>query len=356
MGEQILGNTQGASLLSALAAVLARKQPPDGDTILRLIDAAQHAEDTQSEQMRPRDVRGRRGGLIRLVDDLPTVIVPDLHARADFLYSIFAAQVGDGLTLSEALARGDVQVVCVGDAFHTERRGAQRWKRALDEYQKGFKKHEAMDAEMRDSFGVIEMVLEAKIAFPGRFHFLKGNHENIANESGDGNHGFRKYALEGPMVRDYVTRFYGETFLQRYYEFEKSLPLLVIGTGFLISHAEPATFFEEARVINFRDDPEVIEGLTWTDNGAAEEQSVQQMLEHYLGDTDASRTVYFGGHRPVGGLYTKRADDQYIQFHNPDRFIVVRIVDGSQFHAEQDVLEIPDRSAEALGKERRGHG
>jgi hypothetical protein len=277
--------------------------------------------------------------------------VPDLHARRDFLYSVFAAQVGEGLTLAEALARGSVQVVCVGDAFHTERRGAQRWKHALEEYQKGFKKHDAMDAEMCDSLGVIEMVLEAKIAFPGHFHFLKGNHENIANESGDGNHGFRKYALEGPMVRDYVTSFYGEGFLQRYYEFEKSLPLLVIGNGFLISHAEPASFFGRARVINFRDNPEVVEGLTWTDNGAAEDRSVQEMLKHYLGDDDPARTVYFGGHRPVGGLYTARADDQYIQFHNPDRFIVVRIIDGRDFDPERDVLEIPDRAAEAVVKE-----
>ena len=29
------------------------------------------------------------------------------------------------------------------------------------------KKHEAMDAEMRDSMGVIEMVFEAEIAFLG---------------------------------------------------------------------------------------------------------------------------------------------------------------------------------------------
>ena len=94
---------------------------------------------------------------------------------------------------------------------------------------------------MRESLGLMEMVMECKSAFPGRFHFLKGNHENIANEEGGGNHPFVKFALEGFMVADYM-----RLLLRRRRSwpattsFEKELPLLAVGSGFLASHAEPA--------------------------------------------------------------------------------------------------------------------
>ena len=47
--------------------------------------------------------------------------------------------------------------------------------------------------------------------------------------------------------------------------------------------AEPRTFYARDRVVAYRDDPEVVAGLTWTDNDEAEPGSVQLMLEHYLG-------------------------------------------------------------------------
>lgn len=342
MSQAHTNGNQANGFLLALSKVLNRLEPPNARDYLRLVQKATRLLDGENESLRPRDTRDRPGGVVKLMPRVPTILIPDLHARTDFLYSVFAATIDGVDTVAEQLSRGELQMVCVGDAFHSERRGASRWQAAFLEFQEGWKKHKQMDGEMRDSLGVMEMVMLAKLAFPLHFHFLKGNHENISNESGQGNHGFRKYAYEGPMVADYVTRFLGQEFLNSYYKYEKSLPLLCIGNGFLVSHAEPATFYEESRVINHREDPEVIEGLTWTDNDAAEEGSVERMLSEYLGSS--TDTVYFGGHRPVGSLYKLRAKNKFVQFHNPERFILVRIQDGQSFDVDRDVIEIPDYS------------
>jgi hypothetical protein len=127
---------------------------------------------------------------------------------------------------------------------------------------------------MMESLGLMEMVIELKMAFPNNFHFLKGNHENIANEEGFGNHPFRKFAFEGHMVARWVQTFYGKDFIDSYYEFEKNLPLFVIGRNFIISHAEPLYFFEREAIVEYRNNPDVVEGLTWTANDEADPESL----------------------------------------------------------------------------------
>jgi hypothetical protein len=183
-------------------------------------------------------------------------------------------------------------------------------------------------------------VMEAKCWFPENFHFLKGNHENITNEEGEGNHPFRKFSYEGIMVLEYVSRFYGDDFLDSYYEFEKALPLLAVGKNFLVSHAEPFRFFGREEVIEYRSNPEVTEGLTWTANNAAEQESVEEMLEEYIGCSDEDPCYYFGGHRPVNGLYNRRAGGKYVQIHNPGKFVVATIGVDEPIYLERDIKEI----------------
>ena len=102
----------------------------------------------------------------------------------DFLTSVLAFRPEDDRRVLDRLAEGSIQVVCVGDGFHAEGRALRRWQSALEEFKHGYRRHEAMDAEMRESLGLMEMVMELKAEFPEGFHFLKGNHENITNEQG----------------------------------------------------------------------------------------------------------------------------------------------------------------------------
>jgi hypothetical protein len=211
-----------------------------------------------------------------------------------------------------------------------------------------FRSHQNMDEEMRESLGVMEMVMEVKRRYPEQFHFLKGNHENIGNESGGGNLPFRKYALEGAMVLAYMQQFYGSLLLRQYARMEKELPLLAIGSGFLLSHAEPATFYPPRKVVGYRNDPEVVAGLTWTDNDEAEEGSVESMLKYYLGEQPPNGGLYLGGHRPAVGSYRLRAGGKYVQIHDPERFVIARLPAVGPIVLERDIVRIDARSVLAV--------
>ncbi len=326
-------------LREVLGAIYGRKELPLTDEYQRLTERAITVLEHESASIRPHDSSGLPGGLLRLREDLPTLILPDLHARTGFFLDVMDCRFEKTETVLQLLAAGTLQVLCLGDGFHSEKRGASRWHDAFLEYTHGYKKHRAMDAEMRESLGVMEMVMECKRAFRENFHFLKGNHENILNEEGNGNHPFRKFSWEGEMVKDWILRFYGTDFLETYALFERSLPLFAIGPRFLASHAEPFALYEENDLIETRMRPDVILGLTWTDNGAAADGVVQSMLDHYL--DGVANTVYFGGHRTVSGQYNYRAGNKYIQIHNPDVQNTALVLQDREFDPSTDLRIIP---------------
>lgn len=329
-----------AAPLQRFTEIYKRTRPPAADEYMNVLGSVERVMENEDERVRPRDAAGRPGGILCLFPDIPTVIVPDLHARLDFFLSVMLAPLAGGRTTLEGMSLREIQVVCVGDGFHAEGRRAARWQQAFAEFQTAFDRHRHMDEEMRESLGVMEMVMEAKTAFPLHFHFLKGNHENISNENGGGNYPFRKYAYEGAMVLDYVRRFYGEEFLRAYYNFEKSLPLLAIGSDFLISHAEPKKFYDTESVLNYHGRSAVVAGLTWTDNDEADKSSVRKMIRHYLPEEVWERARYFGGHRPVSDRYRTRADGSYVQIHNPQRFQVALVDPRRTIDEETVVVEI----------------
>ena len=332
------------SLRETLAAISYRskmsgkKSMPVQTDYVTLLERAITVLQHESSLVRPHDSSGLPGGLVYLNPTIPTLILPDLHARVDFFLATMEHVLEDGRTVLDSMLSGDIQVLCVGDGFHSERRGKQRWLDAFKEYTHGFTKHKAMDAEMNESLSLMEMVMECKRAARNNFHFLKGNHENILNEEGNGNHPFGKFAHEGEMVKEYIQMFYGEEFLQTYALFEKSLPLFVIGGRFLASHAEPRSVYSATDLIETRNRADVILGLTWTDNGEAGEGSVLTMLETFL--PDVLSPVYFGGHRPVNGQYNLRAEGAYIQIHNPEAQSVALVPYDRIFDPETDFITI----------------
>jgi hypothetical protein len=313
---------------------------PDTKDYIKLLNSVNETLSGENSMIRPYSSAGKSGGLIYLKQDMPTIIVPDIHARVDFFYSIMFSTRGGDQSVLERIADDRLQVVCVGDGFHAESRAINRWSKAFSEYKDDFKIHTSMDFEMRESLSLMQMVMEVKVGYPDNFHFIKGNHENILNEFEHGNYPFRKFAAEGAMVLKYVEKFYGKEFLNKYSLFEKNLPLLAVGRNFLISHAEPKTFFSKELIIEYADNPEVIKGLTWTDNNEAENDSVIRMLKYYLSEKEFDSGYYFGGHRPVSGLYNTRSSDRYVQIHNPAKFIIAFIKENDDINLNKDIIEI----------------
>jgi hypothetical protein len=326
-----------------LIAIAQRASLPDSGEYLALIVDVLEVLRTEDPLYRPRDEQDRAGGLIRL-GDLPTIVVPDLHGRTWFLLHVLNHRIG-GRSVAELLHGGEIQIVCVGDGFHAEARAVKRWQKAFKEFAGKYRRHAAMDEEMRENLGLMEMVMRLKIAFPSFFHFLKGNHENILNEEGRGNHPFRKFAYEGEMVKDWVFKFYGEEFIEQYAEFEHELPLVAADRTFMISHAEPMESYSREEVIRYREYDDVVLGLTWTPDGGAEDGSVEQMIAEFC--SDGEQAVYFGGHRPVAGKYNLRAGDLYVQLHNPSTYSIAVLQPGVPVDLERDIAVLP-RNDEAV--------
>ena len=324
--------------LSRLNTIRLRETPPEADEYLELVDTAIKTMENVDPLLRPRDSSGNAGGLLWLTGGIPTVIIPDLHARRTFFYDILHYRYRGQTTILDALAEGSIRVVCVGDGFHSERHAMFRWLTAYEEVKSNLLDGPALTAEIAESMGLMEMVMECIVAFPNNFFFLKGNHENILNNNENGNHPFRKYADEGEMFYTFFMKRFGVDFTTQYALFEQTLPLFAVGERFIVSHAEPRRFYDEEDIIDARHRPQVIEELTWTENGGSEEGTVERMLSAFL--PNVADSLYFGGHRPVADMYALRASDRYVQIHDPVSGTFALVPSDRPFDFEHDFRSV----------------
>lgn len=304
-----------------------------------LLAQATETLEAEANDYRPFDEEGRPGGLVLLKQDLPTLIVPDLHGRSDYLPDLMHYKY-KGRRVYELLKSGHIQIVCVGDGMHSERRGLARWRLALEEFKKGFAECPAMAEEMKENFQTMAMIMRLKAAFPQYFHFLKGNHENILDEDGNGNHPFAKLAAEGPMTRAYVETFFGREFLAQFSRFEKNLPLVARGRFFVISHSRPRKFYKIDEIINYRSYPDLIEGLTWTRHTSAKAGTIPRMLDLILGKTGEQR-FWFSGHSAIKDLYNFWNEECLVEIHNPDLRLVVDLDPDRLFDPDLHIHILP---------------
>jgi hypothetical protein len=295
--------------------------------------------------VRPRARDGSPGGLVELDPFLPCLVLPDLHARPAVLSALESSippmegQNGT-LTARDALAAGTLQVVMLGDGPHSEGKpGAVRWRKALTEYLSGWASDEAMREEMGLAFDAMARVALLIAEFPGRFFFLKGNHDNIRNREGGGDHPFGKFAAEGEMAADWTERFMGEAFMNAYDSFERSLPLMARGGGFLACHAEPAFPLRPEDVIDARLSGDVVEALTWTDNDAAEDGSVEDTLSAFLPE-GARPGIILGGHRPSLARFSLRSGGRYVQIHDVERMQAALVRPGMPFDPVSGIFDL----------------
>ncbi len=344
--------------LSKLESYAQMQNLPSGVELKGALKKAVHALQSEDTSYRPLDKDGHGGGLLQFSDSLATVIVPDLHARADFLMAVLRMSVPTAvlpesknhhrmtshpvqrITVFEALQKKQIRLICLGDALHAESRQRDRWLRAYGYFLQGQKINNPMIEEMCEGLSLIMMICSLKSAFPENFHFLKGNHENILNQDSNGNHAFKKFAAEGEMVFEFMKQAYGNNVLGLYDIFEKSLPLFVQTPWFLASHAEPNRIFTRDEIINAYQELDVIFGLTWTPNEAAAPQNVPAMLSAFIPDNP--HALWFGGHRPVlDARYLLRAGDKYVQIHNPAAMNVALVPGKIQnFNFDTQILDV----------------
>ena len=316
---------------------------PFYDDFFSLLNEVSDILEGEKTAYRPEASDGKAGGLLDFhEDELPLIVVPDFHARPYFLENILNYKIFEDATVNEALAAGRVRIVCVGDILHTERGTRERWTAAAAEFDNEIFTGPAMSAEMQEGLSLWCELFMLKKQFPELVHVLKGNHENILNETGGGDFSFRKFVDEGEMCRCFVQEYYGDDILYLMNCIERSLPLYYFGKKCAVSHAEPMRAFSRQELIDARKYPEVVKGLIWTNNGEAEDGSaagtVKNLFDCY-GEVPAGY-VSLGGHRPVTGNYKILQNGNYIQIHNPGKQNIVFVQQERNINIENDIIEV----------------
>ncbi len=350
-------------------------------SLFSLLDSCVSVLENESPSYRPLSSQKNAGGLLDFTacknhkEALPVVVVPDLHGREKFIIDILSYRFPSdvlkpqkklldhdffspleetasslslakcsGLSVLECLERGLVYVCCVGDIFHSESRGRERWISAFEGYSLGNRINDSMKREMKENLSLLEMLLVLKTTFAGHFHILKGNHENVLNEMNVkpyGNVPFKKFCDEGNMVADFLQSYYDDLILHEISCFEKSLPVCAVFENCIVSHAEPAVSCTRNEIINYHEkDSSVVFNFTWTANGKAEENSVEKTIRNLIGRKSAKNYVWLGGHRPVSGKYSLRQNGKYIQIHNPDEENIAVVPPERKFNPQEDIFNV----------------
>ena len=336
-----------SNLRFLLQSYLDSPELPSHEALLSLLESGISVLEGENSDYRPKDDEKKAGGLLDFTDSknaaLPVLVIPDLHGRGKFLLDILDFEI-KGESVLSLLEKGQVFLCCVGDIFHSENRGRQRWKNAFFDCMAGNLVNEPLRQEMRENLSLLEIILSLKSAFAGHFHILKGNHENVTNENHRekyGNVPFRKFCDEGNMVADFLRHFYDDLILHEISCFEKALPVCAAFPRFLVSHAEPATFFSREEIINYHAPRSIVTfALTWTANDAAEEGTVEHLFRELLSESVQKNALYFTGHRPVLGKYALRQGDRLVQIHNPDVEQVALLLPERDFDPERDIVDV----------------
>ena len=330
---------------------------PEQIVLLELLEKFVNTLENETDFYRPTETIEKIGKKVALpgglldfskIGQLPVIVIPDLHARRNFLLDVLDYKIANPsekdtekskLTILECLEQKLIYVVCLGDFFHSEARGAERWFRAYKDFKNGNFIGKAMSEEMIENLNLLLMLSELKYAFNENFHCLKGNHENVTNEYGNGNLPFYKFADEGNMFHGFLEEFYSDALIYLWSAFEHSLPICAVFKNVVISHAEPAFAFSRSEIINYRKNPSVILGLTWTANGEAEIDSVRATIKNLFGK-NKNDVFWLSGHRPVKGKYELRQNGALVQFHNPAQENIAFVRVDKKFEADKDIISV----------------
>ena len=365
--------------------ILLEKKLPDYDDFFEVLNEVTEVLENEDESYRPKNDDEKCGSLIDFQnEDRLTLVVPDLHARPDFLLNILSADVRkiinenesdflfcknektegaeSGKTVFEMVQNDLIRLVFVGDILHSENNRI-RWYQIEEEFEQKQYSGEKMCIEMGEGLSLLFCLCRLKSIFPKNIHILKGNHENILNKTGDGDFGFKKFVDEGEMRRLFVQNYYGDDILFLIHCFEKELPLVFVSKNAVVSHAEPKTAFSRKEIINARNNAEIIYGFTWTANGEAEEGSVGQIIKNLVCDAeketeienkdeiqtefenenvnqDENNYVYLAGHRPVKDNFALRQGGKFIQIHNVKKQNVAVVKFWKKFSPENDIVSV----------------
>ncbi len=292
------------------------------------------------------EVLKNQGGIVELKENIPTIVIPDIHARREMLFNILDKNLvskdsKEKKKIFDLLKEGRINIVCLGDGMHSEVAENWAWSDNNDP-----QKQVKLKAEMIKSLGTMKMIMDLKSTFPENFHYIRGNHDNILGHEGD-MPGFAKYNSESINIKQWVETSYGRDFLNKYASMEKNLPLLAkLNKSVVFSHTAPSDIFSGVQInernpavsgANYNENTGG--GLTWTDNTRG--QTSSEKIEGTLHNIGADGAKWIIGHRPTGNeKYREQFNGKLIQINDPNKGLFAIIQANKTFDPKNDIKEV----------------
>jgi len=296
-------------------------------------------------------------GIVQLRRDIDTIIIPDIHGRRKEFAKILMKKDEKGLSNIEKLERGELQIVCIGDAMHTMH-DPKRWEKAQDEILSGSDSMPKLEDEIKDSMTTEKIIMYLIGRYPDYFHYTKGNHDNVKNSAEGGDHRFAKFSVPmASVMQKWVERKYTNTseFLNKWSEFEHKLPLLAIGNNFVTSHAEPCKYLlhdaEEAdemgKSLSYYKEleltmedivnrtPKAVDALTWSSDDVCGGNIAEKVLATV--GQDPKNSYYFVGHTEYNQKFLQLPNN-VIRVNNGFSLEYVFIPANGQFDPKKHIL------------------
>lgn len=193
----------------------------------------QTIEILSDEPYRPKDSRGRPGGVLELPNEPIPVLVGDLHAEVDNLLKILS----EGKYL-DGLESGDAMLLLLGDTIHCQ-------------------DPEALE-EMNSSLLMLDLIFRLKVRFPERVFWIRGNHETLDESVG------KVGVPQGLVLHQKAQALRGKIYVERLAECFDLLPYVIKTDRFIATHAGPPRSGGKLRnLIDIRDHPQLAWQLTW---------------------------------------------------------------------------------------------
>jgi predicted phosphodiesterase len=188
----------------------------------------------EADPFRPRASDGSPGGLVELPPSLRPIIIGDLHANLENLERIIDANGN-----RDDLEAGKAVCVIVGDVEHDDRTGHMK--------------------EMESSIVILEALFRLLDRYAGNVVYLRGNHDTFDER-------LRKSGIaQGLELKMTLLAARGQEYVNAVQRFFESLPVFVIGKGFVITHAGPPHGgLDRQELIDIRKYPDKYHQLMWT--------------------------------------------------------------------------------------------
>lgn len=195
-------------------------QPEEALTLLQEVNAI-----LEQEKYRPKNDRGRPGGLIEIPDSLSPIVVGDLHAQVDNLLKIITEN-----SFLTGLEANTACLIILGDAVHSE-----------------------LDGEMEDmdsSILMMDLILRLKQHFPDNLFYLRGNHDTFSESLS------KNTISQGVLMRRRLLELRGQEYVIEMERFYSLLASVVCSDSFVACHAGPSRKkVTRTKLINLEDHP-----------------------------------------------------------------------------------------------------